>query len=59
MSSNLPDWVAPFCCVTPFLALMLFAAAALFGYSVGTFAILSLVGLCGKTTHWVLTATEA
>jgi hypothetical protein len=45
---RLPVWVASFCCVTPFVALIAFAATASSGATVGTPALICLVILCGK-----------
>ena len=34
--SQLPSWLAPFCCATPFCALVVFAVGSVFGAIVGT-----------------------
>ena len=51
---DLPKWVPSFCCVAPFVALVLLAIAQAAGFTVGTASLVALVALCGKTTHWVL-----
>ncbi len=45
---RLPAWVAPICCVTPFMALVGFSVTAGFGASVGTPVLVCLIILCGK-----------
>lgn len=52
-----PTWVASFCCVTPFCALMLLSVASLFDTVGASSPVLALILLCGKTTHWVLHAS--
>jgi hypothetical protein len=52
--SQLPSWVAPFCCVAPFFALIGFAIAGICGAAVGSPGLICLILLCGKTTGWVL-----
>ena len=50
----LPNWVAPFCCVMPFCALLGFSVSGAFGASVSNPGLICLVVLCGKITGWVL-----
>jgi len=52
--SELPSWVAPLCCVTPFCALVGFAIADICGAAVGSPGLICLVVLCGRITAWVL-----
>jgi hypothetical protein len=53
-SPKLPKWVAPFCCIAPYCALIGLSFSAAWGANVGTPALIALVLLCGKTTGWVL-----
>lgn len=52
--SSLPCWIAPFCCVAPYCALIGFSLSGLLGGQVSTPGLISLVFLCGKVTEWVL-----
>jgi hypothetical protein len=45
---RLPAWVAPICCVSPFLALIGFSINSALGGQVGSPALVCLVILCGK-----------
>ena len=51
---NLPGWVAPFCCVMPYCALLVFSVSAAFGASLSTPGLVCLTLLCGRITGWVL-----
>ena len=53
-SPNLPSWVAPFCCVTPFCALIGFSISAVCGTPVNPPSLICLVLLCGRITSRVL-----
>jgi hypothetical protein len=53
-SPNLPRWVAPFCCVTPFCALIGFSISAVCGTPVNPPSLICLVLLCGRITSRVL-----
>lgn len=50
----LPTWVAPFCCITPFCALIVLSISTLYGTSINTPGLICVVLLCGKITGWVL-----
>lgn len=52
---RVPLWVASFCCVAPFVALILVAFAMVLGSSHAWLALASISGICLKTTHWVIT----
>lgn len=51
---KLPTWVASFCCVVPFCALIIFAIAGIVGVQIGNSSLIALLLLCCKTTAWVL-----
>lgn len=50
----MPAWVAPFCCATPFVALIGFAITTGFGATIGTPVLICLVGLCYKIVSSLL-----
>ena len=50
----LPNWLAPFCCAMPFLALVGFSISSAVGATVSAPALICLTLLCGKITGWVL-----
>lgn len=52
----LPYWLAPFCCVVPFLVLMLFSIALVSGVPMSGFFLVASLALCGKVIRWVLDA---
>ncbi len=51
---RIPTWVAPFCCVTPFVALIGFSVTTGFGAAVGTPALICLIVLCGRIISTLL-----
>ena len=53
-TSDLPYWVAPFCCATPFCALLAFSVSPAFGATISTPGLICLILLCGRITGWVL-----
>jgi len=54
LRTTLPSWLAPFCCVIPFCALIALSMSALCGAPMSTPGLICLVLLCGKITGWVL-----
>ena len=50
----LPKWVLPVCCVSPSVALMGLAIAAIFGYTIAWYAFVVLACLCGRIFSAVL-----
>ncbi|QDS95659.1 hypothetical protein FF011L_44580 [Roseimaritima multifibrata] len=51
---TIPLWVMSFCCIAPFLALILFACAQFMGVTVSTSPVFCLSLLCGETTRRLL-----
>ena len=49
-----PTWVLAFCCISPFVALVLIAIGQLFGSSIASMPTFGVTCLCAQTTRHMM-----